>query len=259
MAGIQAVVLEALARDAEEIGAAEFASVATAVTEAVADLQATAVEALVTSARARPETLANTDPLTGLANMRHLQSQLRHNLGLAKRYEQPFALLVIDVDGLKRDQRRPRPPGRRPRAGAGRRWPCAARSARVDTPARIGGDEFCMLAPSQTAEAARPLAERLAAAVAGETAGDDADPGVGASVGVVVRPRARGRRRGADGRWPTRRCTAPRRRASRWRMAEPAQAASAGGGRRSRPVRARMAPSSSKRGLDGRKAYWIRP
>ena len=133
------------------------------------------------------ETLANTDPLTGLANMRHLQAQLRHNLGLVKRYEQPFALLVIDVDGLKRvNDGQGHQAGDRVLVQVGLAMRRTIRA--VDTPARIGGDEFCVLAPSQTAEAARPLAERLAAAVAGETAGDDADPGVGASIGVVSCP-----------------------------------------------------------------------
>ncbi len=181
------MVLEALARDAEEIGAAEFAAVATAVTEAIAGLQATAVEALVDQRSREAETLANTDPLTGLANMRHLQGQLRHNLGLVKRYEQPFALLVIDVDGLKRvNDGQGHQAGDRVLVQVGLAMRRTIRA--VDTPARIGGDEFCVLAPSQTAEAARPLAERLAAAVAGETADDDADPGVGASVGVVSCP-----------------------------------------------------------------------
>ena len=187
VAGIQSVVLEALARDAEEIGAVEFAAVATAVTEAIADLQVSAVEALVDQRSREAETLANTDPLTGLPNMRHLQGQLRHNLGLLKRYEQPFALLVIDVDGLKRvNDGQGHQAGDRVLVQVGLAMRRTIRA--VDTPARIGGDEFCVLAPSQTAEAARPLAERLAAAVVGETAGDDTDPGVGASVGVVSCP-----------------------------------------------------------------------
>jgi diguanylate cyclase (GGDEF)-like protein len=58
----------------------------------------------------------------------------------------------------------------------------------VDTPARVGGDEFCILAPAQTAEGGRTLAERLAEAVAAETAGADGGRGVGASIGVVASP-----------------------------------------------------------------------
>jgi diguanylate cyclase (GGDEF)-like protein len=187
VAAIQSVVLEALSRDAEEIGAEGFASVVTSVTEAIAGLQVAAVEALVDQRSRDIETLANTDPLTGLANMRHLQSQLRHNLGLVKRYEQPFALLVIDVDGLKRvNDGQGHQAGDRVLVQVGLAMRRTIRA--VDTPARIGGDEFCVLAPSQTAEAARPLAERLAAGITAETAGADTDPGVGASIGVVSCP-----------------------------------------------------------------------
>ena len=43
----------------------------------------------------------------------------------------------------------------------------------VDTPARIGGDEFCVLAPHQTPSRAALLAERLAEAVEREVATPD--------------------------------------------------------------------------------------
>ena len=119
--------------------------------------------------------------------MRHLQTQMRHNLGLVKRYQQPFALLVIDVEGLKRvNDGQGHQAGDRVLVQVGL---AMRRTLRVvDTPARIGGDEFCVLAPSQTAEAARPLAERLADEIAGETAEGDSGPGVGAAIGVVSSP-----------------------------------------------------------------------
>ena len=48
----------------------------------------------------------------------------------------------------------------------------------VDTPARIGGDEFCVLAPDQNAEAARPAwRSGWPQAVAGETAGAAGEAG----------------------------------------------------------------------------------
>ncbi len=187
VAAIQTVVLEALARDAEEIGASAYAAVVGSLTEAVAGLQAAAIEALVDQRSRESATMANSDPLTGLANMRQLQSQLRHNLALAKRYEQPFALLVIDVDGLKRvNDGQGHTAGDRVLVQVGLAMRRTIRA--VDTPARIGGDEFCVLVPSHTAMAARPLAERLASAIAGETGGDESDPGVGASIGVVSCP-----------------------------------------------------------------------
>jgi diguanylate cyclase (GGDEF)-like protein len=187
VAAIQAVVLEALARDAEELGAVAYASLVASITEAVADLQATAVATLVDQRSRELETLANTDPLTGLANMRDLQTQLRQALALVKRYEQPFALLMLDVDGLKRIN-----DGSGHQAGDRVLVQVALAMRRtirtVDTPARVGGDEFCILAPSQTAEGARTLAERLAEAVSAETASADAGRGVGASIGVLASP-----------------------------------------------------------------------
>ena len=48
------------------------------------------------------ESQANTDALTGLGNLRHLQRQLAQLLDLHKRYDHPFGVLLMDVDGLKR-------------------------------------------------------------------------------------------------------------------------------------------------------------
>ncbi len=187
VAAIQSVVLVALGEDAGELGGPAFASLATSVTEAVANLQAAAIDTLVDRRARELETQANADPLTGLANLRQLQSQLRHALGLVKRYDEPFALLVLDVDGLKRvNQGGGHQAGDRVLVQVGLALRRTIRA--VDTPARIGGDEFCVLAPNQTAEGARPLAERLAEAVAAETGAADGDRGVGVSVGVVSSP-----------------------------------------------------------------------
>jgi len=184
---IQTVLLEALARDIDEVGAESFASIATAIAETVGALQAAAVETLVDQRSQELETLANTDPLTGLANLRQLHLQLRQALAFAKRYDQPFALLVLDVDGLKRvNDARGHQVGDRVLVQVGLAMRRAIRG--VDTPARIGGDEFCVLAPSQSTETARVLAERLAEAIAVETAGLDGDHGVSASIGVVGCP-----------------------------------------------------------------------
>ena len=64
------------------------------------------------------------------------------------------------------------------------RWHCGARSA---TWTWRPGDEFCVLAPEQDAEAAVTLGERLARAVTEEVATPD-ETSVGLSVGVVSCP-----------------------------------------------------------------------
>jgi len=184
---VQAVILEALGEEAHSIGASEMAHLAGRVADAVGALQAAAVETLVKRRSRELETLANTDPLTGLSNLRHLNQQLSLQLDLAKRYETPFALLVLDIDGLKRvNDAHGHQAGDRLLVQVAIAIRRAIRS--VDTPARIGGDEFCVVAPNQTAAAARVLADRLAASITQETAGTDGERGTGVSIGVVSCP-----------------------------------------------------------------------
>jgi diguanylate cyclase (GGDEF)-like protein len=187
VAAIQGVLIDALREDAGELGAEAFAALVSGLSEAVAAVQATAVETLVTRRSRELESLSHTDPLTGLSNLRFLHQQLSHALGLAKRYEQPFALLVIDVDGLRRiNDSDGHDAGDRVLVQVGLAIRRTIRT--VDTPARIGGDEFCILAPNQTSETAGPLAERLVEAVAAETTPGGDEAPVRISVGVVSCP-----------------------------------------------------------------------
>jgi diguanylate cyclase (GGDEF)-like protein len=116
--------------------------------------------------------LATTDSLTGLLNSRAFDQRLRQEVARAARYGGPLALLILDLDGLKRIN---------DRQGhlAGDRALQAVASAicdelrKVDIAARLGGDEFGVLAPRTDGTAALVLgnrvrilaAERLAAAV----------------------------------------------------------------------------------------------
>lgn len=184
LTAIQAAILGGLAKDPEGLDVEGFADVALRLAEAIGALQAVAVDGLVERQVNELESLASTDPLTGLYNRRHLQEALSQSLAVYKRYETPFALLVLDVDGLKRVN------DSKGHAAGDRALVQVASAMRrtlrtTDTPARIGGDEFCVLAPNQTAEAAEPLARRIADAVESETEGD---PGIGVSIGVVSCP-----------------------------------------------------------------------
>ena len=185
LTALQAVLISALGRDLGEAHPQAFVVAVERIAAAVGLVQAAAVEELVRSRSRELESLANTDALTGLFNVRYLQQHIRQLLGVHKRYDHPFGVLVLDIDGLKRvNDSHGHAAGDRVLvdvSGAIRR---TIRS--VDTPARMGGDEFCVLAPEQTAEPALVLAQRLAAAVE-EVETPDA-PGVAVSIGVVSCP-----------------------------------------------------------------------
>ena len=107
--------------------------------------------------------------------------------------------MMLDLDGFKAlNDRFGHPAGDdllRDVAGA------IARAIRdQDTAARMGGDEFCVLAPETDLAGTEQLAERVLAAVATVTAGIEA---LGASAGVAALPQRRDPRHApARGRRP---------------------------------------------------------
>lgn len=115
----------------------------------------------------RLEETSMTDPLTGLANRRHLSLLLEHALARALRDTAPLSLLLVDVDDLKRinDAGGHAAGDRALLAVAG-----ALRSAsrRSDLAARVGGDEFALLATGSAPVEALRLGERIRAALASE-------------------------------------------------------------------------------------------
>ena len=148
-------------------------------------LQAGLVEDLLQNRSNELEWLAHTDALTGLFNLRYMRQQIDHLLGLQQRYGHPFALLLLDVDGLKRvNDSFGHAAGDELLVGVAEAIRAATRS--VDVSARIGGDEFCVLAPHQTAARVTILAERLAAGIEALQSADGAH--VGVSIGVVACP-----------------------------------------------------------------------
>ncbi len=90
------------------------------------------------------EIQATTDPLTGLANRRELESKLSEALLRSTRFERQGALVFVDLDGVKSVN-----DSLGHSAGDELIRIAAARIARitrnVDTPARLGGDEFVIL------------------------------------------------------------------------------------------------------------------
>ena len=186
LASLQAVLIKALREELAESDPGRFAEAVERLAEASGAIQAAAIEELVRSRSRELESQANTDTLTGLFNLRYLQRQIAQLLEVNKRYGQPFSVLLMDVDGLKRIN------DAHGHAAGDRVLMQVAMSLRrairtVDTPARLGGDEFCVLAPQQDAKGGRQLAERLSAAVREEVATPD-EPPVSLSIGVVGCP-----------------------------------------------------------------------
>ncbi len=137
--------------------------------EAVLEVTAHASWALQRSAlHRRMQSLreqAVTDPLTGLANRRYLQTRLREEAGRARRHGAAFTLTMIDLDDFKSyNDREGHPAGDALLAAVARVIRSAARD--TDVVARYGGDEFAVISPSSRVEHARKLVERIRQAVA---------------------------------------------------------------------------------------------
>jgi diguanylate cyclase (GGDEF)-like protein len=186
VAALQAVLVKALREELAASDPERFADAVERLADATGAVQAAAVEELVRSRSRELESQANTDPLTGLGNLRNLQTELAQMLEMQKRYGHPFGVLLMDIDGLKRvNDSLGHPAGDRLLMQVAMALQRSIRS--VDVAARLGGDEFCVLAPEQESAAAVLLGERLASAVADEVS-VGADPPVGLSIGVVSCP-----------------------------------------------------------------------
>ena len=128
--------------------------------------------------------LAETDTLTGLINHRGFQEALRTQLKKAEAQGEPVALVAIDIDDFKAvNERHGHPFGDGVLEGVAAQLRKAVR--RGDIAARTGGEEFALILPGTSAEAAQEIAERVRGAVARlSPAGSD----LSCSAGVAVFP-----------------------------------------------------------------------
>jgi diguanylate cyclase (GGDEF)-like protein len=127
--------------------------------------------------------LAISDSLTGLANYRQLIEALESEIKRFGRTERPFAILLLDLDGLKKIN---------DAHGhvAGSRALCRLAdtlrlySREMDTAARYGGDEFVLILPETDGEAGRLVAQRISKRLAE----DGEEPKLSVSIGMAVCP-----------------------------------------------------------------------
>lgn len=112
----------------------------------------------------RAERDALRDPLTGLANRLAFEHAIAIDWARAARYERPLAVLMLDLDGLKRinDVRGHAAGDRALRAVAAA---LSARLRRGDLAARLSGDEFVVLATETHGDELGRLAADLRAAL----------------------------------------------------------------------------------------------
>jgi diguanylate cyclase len=106
------------------------------------------------------ELLANTDPLTALANRRSFQETLSFELRRSKRTHSPLSVLMIDVDHFKTyNDANGHPAGDQVLVQIARILKETLRN--TDVVSRYGGEEFTILLPDTAAEPAKAVAQKL--------------------------------------------------------------------------------------------------
>jgi len=127
--------------------------------------------------------LAATDPLTGLANYRRLLQIVDAEIIRADRTGRPFAVLLLDLDGLKKiNDSHGHLVGSRALCRLAEVLRSCSRA--TDTAARYGGDEFALVLPEADARAAEQVSRRIC----NRLAGDSELPTLSVSVGAAVFP-----------------------------------------------------------------------
>jgi len=127
--------------------------------------------------------LAESDPLTGLANYRRLVEAIDFEIKRYGRSQSPFAIVLLDLDRLKRinDTR-----GHLVGSRALCRLADILRlhSREIDVAARYGGDEFVLVLPETNTPSALLVAQRISDRLRNETE----DPPLSVSTGVALYP-----------------------------------------------------------------------
>ena len=104
--------------------------------------------------------LISKDDLTLAFNRRFFEDYVQEEVERARRYNNPLALIFLDLDGLREvNSRFGHPMGSRTLQEAAARLMNAVRN--IDKVFRYGGDEFCIILPETEAKGAMEVAERM--------------------------------------------------------------------------------------------------
>jgi len=106
------------------------------------------------------EMLADTDPLTGLANRRFFLEQLEREYARSKRYPEPLAIAYLDLDNFKYvNDTMGHDIGDELLIKVSQTLLSSIRGS--DFAARLGGDEFSVMLPMLESESALPMLKKL--------------------------------------------------------------------------------------------------
>ncbi|HTR70817.1 MAG TPA: diguanylate cyclase [Mycobacteriales bacterium] len=165
-------------------GEAELDPATVDVLEVTADHAATAIDGALLYELA--ESLARSDPLTGLGNRRQLDQDLALEVERSGRYQRPLTFLMIDIDHFKQVNDTF---GHAVGDGVLREVAALLRTEMRagDTAYRFGGEEFAVLARETDVAGGAAVAERLRAAIEKKYAPRvDGDLSVTVSIGVAA-------------------------------------------------------------------------
>jgi diguanylate cyclase (GGDEF)-like protein/PAS domain S-box-containing protein len=127
--------------------------------------------------------LAETDALTGLANYRRLSEALESEIRRSERTARAFALLIFDLDGMKRiNDSHGHLAGNRALCRLADIFRFSCRS--IDTAARYGGDEFAIVLPETGSKEANAVGHRICERLSN----DREEPLLSVSVGTAIYP-----------------------------------------------------------------------
>ena len=181
IAVLHGVIVGSLGRSGVRVGDEQFAASLQRLSQIFGEIQARVTETIVRERTGE----ASRDGLTGLPLAPELHEWLRVFAAGQERYGHPFAVLAIDIDGLKRiNEAFGRSAGDRMLTAVADLINAEVRNA--DRVFRLGGDEFCVLAPGKPASLALPLAHRLRAAV--DEAQIEIRPRIAITVGLASCP-----------------------------------------------------------------------